>query len=102
VAGRYQQCTLFTCRPDRRRRARTLIAVPHDVRPLDPPMTPFAIGGIIAWAVAAVILLGFGTHDEWLGICVAGFLLGFPGLAVMLRHDANRRRRLEAESPPRS
>ncbi len=29
-------------------------------------------------------------------ICVAGFLLGFPGLGLMLVHDANRRRRRAA------
>jgi hypothetical protein len=62
-------------------------------------MVPFAIGGLVAWAVAGLVLLLFRgwladhDHTDWLWICLAGFLLGFPGLAVMLRHDANRRRR---------
>jgi hypothetical protein len=59
-------------------------------------MVPFAIGGIVAWAVAGLVLLPFRDwladhgHTNWLWICLAGFLLGFPGLAVMVRHDANR------------
>lgn len=63
-------------------------------------MVPFAVGGIVAWAVAGLVLLAFRDalveqgHTDWLWTCLAGFLLGFPGLAVMLRHDANRRRRL--------
>jgi hypothetical protein len=62
-------------------------------------MVPFAVGGIVVWAVAGLALLPFrGTleahgHGSWLAICLAGFLWGFPGLAVMIRHDANRRRR---------
>jgi len=56
-------------------------------------MVPFAIGGIAAWAVAGVVLLILGGHADWLRVCLAGFLLGFVGLAVMLRHDANRRAR---------
>jgi hypothetical protein len=62
-------------------------------------MVPFAVGGLIAWAVAGLVLLLFRDwlaehdHTDWLWICLAGFLLGFPGLAVMIRHDANRRRR---------
>jgi Protein of unknown function (DUF2530) len=79
----------------------TLIAVPdrREIEPLDPPMVPFAVGGIVAWAVAGLILLAFRPtlveqgHEEWLRICLAGFLLGFPGLAIMIKHDANRRRR---------
>ncbi|MDG4833788.1 DUF2530 domain-containing protein [Solwaraspora sp. WMMD1047] len=63
-------------------------------------MVPFAVGGTLVWAVAGLVLLLFFRdwltahgHQNWLGICLAGFLLGFPGLAVMLRHDAHRRRR---------
>jgi Protein of unknown function (DUF2530) len=65
-------------------------------------MVPFAVGGIAVWAVAALLLLPFQHRLEdsgrgsWLWICVAGVLWGFVGLAVMLRHDANRRRRREA------
>jgi hypothetical protein len=62
-------------------------------------MVPFAVAGIVAWAVAGLVLLLFRGwladhgHSDWLWTCLAGFLLGFPGLAVMVRHDANRRRR---------
>jgi hypothetical protein len=67
-------------------------------------MVPFALGGMAAWAVAGLVLLGLRPtlvahgHEEWLRICLAGFLLGLPGLALMLRHDANRRRRRAAAS----
>jgi hypothetical protein len=76
-------------------------------RALDPPMVPFAVGGIAAWALAGLVLLPFRNwldahgHGSWLEICLAGFLWGFVGLAVMLRHDANRRRRRAAPPPPR-
>ena len=58
-------------------------------------MVPFAVGGIVVWAVVGLVVLAFFRegHDSWLWTCLAGFVLGFPGLAVMLRHDANRRRR---------
>jgi hypothetical protein len=65
-------------------------------------MVPFALGGMAAWAVAGLGLLAFrdelaaNGHEHWLKICLAGFLLGIPGLLVMLRHDANRRRRRAA------
>ncbi|HEX6872395.1 MAG TPA: DUF2530 domain-containing protein [Micromonosporaceae bacterium] len=63
-------------------------------------MVPFALGGMAAWAIVGLILLGFRSdlvaqgREDWLWICLAGFLLGIPGLLTMLRHDANRRRRL--------
>jgi hypothetical protein len=62
-------------------------------------MVPFAVGGMVLWAAVGLVLLilrGWLTergHGNWLWICLAGFLLGLPGLAVMIRHDANRRRR---------
>jgi hypothetical protein len=56
-------------------------------------MVPFALGGMAVWAVAGLILLLVDGHPDWRWTCLAGFLLGLPGLAVMLRHDANRRRR---------
>jgi hypothetical protein len=55
----------------------------------DPPLVPFAVGGTIAWAVAGLVLLPF-HRDDWLNICLAGFLVGFVGLAVMIRHDRKR------------
>jgi hypothetical protein len=64
--------------------------------PLDPPMVPFAVGGLVVWAVAGLVLLFFRGwlaehgHTDWLWICLAGFLVGLPGLAVMIRHDSRR------------
>lgn len=61
-------------------------------------MVPFAVGGTAAWAVAGLVLLFWRDwlaehgHTDWLWICLAGFLLGLLGVAVMLRHDALRRR----------
>lgn len=73
------------------------------LRPVDLPMVPFAIGGMAVWAVAGLIMLALRDrlaahgHTDWLWICLAGFLLGLPGLATMLVHDANRRRRLAGD-----
>ena len=62
-------------------------------------MVPFAVAGTVCWAIAGLVLLLFfrdwlaeHDHQNWLWICLAGFLWGFPGTAVMMRHDANRRR----------
>lgn len=72
------------------------------IRPLDPPMVPFALGGMAAWALAGLVLLPFHGrlaahgHGSWLWICLAGFLIGIAGLLTMLRHDADRRRRRAA------
>lgn len=69
-------------------------------------MLPYAIGGTALWGVLGLALLLFGRdwlagqgHENWLGICLAGFLIGFLGIATMIRHDANRRRRLSAPLP---
>jgi len=67
-------------------------------KPLDPPMVPFAVGGIVLWLVAALILLIVKGHDSWLQICLAGALWGLPGLATMLVHDRNRKRRHASDS----
>jgi hypothetical protein len=62
-------------------------------------MVPFAVAGIVLWAVAGLVLLAFHGwlarhgHISWLYICLAGFLLGFVGLAVMIVHDRDRRAR---------
>ena len=68
--------------------------------PLDPPMVPFALAGMAAFAVAGVVAAARrrARHD-WLWICLAGFLVGIPGLLTMLRHDANRRRRRALSHP---
>jgi hypothetical protein len=65
-------------------------------------MVPFAVVGIVIWAVAGLALLPFRDwldrhgHGSWLAICLAGFLLGFVGLAVMVVHDRHRRARRAA------
>ena len=69
------------------------------IEPLDPPMVPFTLAGMAAFAVAGVVLLLVGTRREWLWTCLAGVLLGIPGLLTMLRHDANRRRRRALSHP---
>lgn len=69
-------------------------------------MVPFAVGGIVLWAVIGLALLPFHGwlarhgHTNWLYICLAGFLLGFVGLAVMIVHDRHRRERRAAGSAP--
>ena len=63
-------------------------------------MVPFALAGIAAFAVAALVCWLAGAPTLWLWICLAGALWGIPGLLTMLRHDANRRRRLAAGLPP--
>jgi hypothetical protein len=72
------------------------------LKPLDPPTVPFAIGGMIVWLIAwLVVYLAFrDDHPSWPAICIAGFLLGFPGLAIMIVHDRHRRHRRNAATPP--
>ncbi|GGJ96188.1 hypothetical protein GCM10010123_27690 [Pilimelia anulata] len=76
---------------------------PRRLRALDPPMVPVVVAGLAAFAVAGLTLLAARGwleargHTDWLWICLAGFLLGLPGLATMLRHDAHRRRRRAAD-----
>ncbi|HEX5741138.1 MAG TPA: DUF2530 domain-containing protein [Pilimelia sp.] len=71
---------------------------PRRLAPLDPPMVPVVVGGLVAFAVAGLALLPFRDalaargHADWLWTCLAGFLLGLPGLLWMRRHDARRRR----------
>jgi hypothetical protein len=68
------------------------------MKPLDPPTVPFALGGMAVWALVGIGLLIFAPdREDWLWICLAGFLLGFPGLATMIVHDRHRRARLAAE-----
>lgn len=69
------------------------------IEPLDPPMVPFAVGGLAAFFIAGVVVLVAGGPRSWWWICVAGFLCGIPGLITMLRHDAHRRRRRALSHP---
>jgi hypothetical protein len=65
------------------------------MKPLDPPTVPFAVGGMAAWLIAwLVTYLAFrDDHPSWPSICIAGFVLGIPGLAIMIVHDRHRRQR---------
>lgn len=64
-----------------------------NVKPLDPPMVPFAWAGIAAFALAGLAVWIAGGPRDWLWICLAGFLWGFVGLAAMIPHDRRRRER---------
>jgi hypothetical protein len=56
-------------------------------------MVPFALAGMAAWAVAGLLVVLLDAPTDWRWICLAGFLLGIPGLLTMLVHDRNRARR---------
>ncbi|WP_236047979.1 DUF2530 domain-containing protein [Paractinoplanes ovalisporus] len=62
-------------------------------------MVPFAVGGLAAFAVAALIVWLADGPDRWLQICIAGFLAGIPGLITMIVHDRHRRRRRALTHP---
>ena len=68
-------------------------------------MVPFAVAGMAAFAVVGIALLFFRGwlaahgHTDWLWTCLAGFLVGIPGLITMLVHDANRRGRRALSHP---
>jgi uncharacterized protein DUF2530 len=69
------------------------------VEPLDPPMVPFALTGLVGFTVAGVIVWLADGPDSWLRTCVAGFLVGIPGLITMVVHDRHRRRRRALTHP---
>jgi uncharacterized protein DUF2530 len=56
-------------------------------------MVPFAVAGLAAFAIAFAIVWLADGPDTWLQTCLAGFLVGIPGLITMLIHDRNRKRR---------
>jgi len=62
-------------------------------------MVPFAVAGLIGFAVAAAAVWLAGGPDSWLRTCLAGFLVGIPGLVTMVVHDRNRRRRRALTHP---
>jgi hypothetical protein len=62
-------------------------------------MVPFAVGGLAGFVVAALIVWLADGPDRWLQTCVAGFLVGIPGLITMIIHDRNRRRRRAFSHP---
>ena len=63
------------------------------LKPLDPPMVPYAVGGIVAFVIAGLVVWIADGPQRWVQICVAGVLWGLVGLASMIRHDRNRRAR---------
>jgi Protein of unknown function (DUF2530) len=65
-------------------------------QPLDPPMVPFAVAGIVIFALATGAVWIFDGPRGWLEICLAGFAWGFVGLAAMIPHDRKRRARRAA------
>lgn len=67
--------------------------------PLDPPMVPFVLSGMGLFLLAGLILLVAGAGQRQLWVCWAGALWGIPALLLMLRHDANRRRRRALSHP---
>ena len=77
----------------------------REITPVDPPMVPFALIGIAIWVLVGLVLLANRStlvdqgREEWLTICLAGALVGLPGLVTMIVHDRNRRRR---RATPRS
>ncbi|WP_026209227.1 DUF2530 domain-containing protein [Catelliglobosispora koreensis] len=59
---------------------------------VDPPMVPFAIAGIAAFAIAALAVWIADGPTSWLQVCLAGVIWGIPGLLTMIVHDRNRSR----------
>ena len=62
-------------------------------------MVPFAVGGLAAFALATLVVWIADGPDRWLEICIAGFLVGIPGLITMIIHDRNRHRRRALTHP---
>jgi len=69
------------------------------IEPLDPPMIPFAVGGMAAFAVAALVVWLADGPDRWFDTCVAGFFVGIPGLITMILHDRRRKLRRALTHP---
>ncbi|GAA0438068.1 hypothetical protein Aca07nite_46930 [Actinoplanes capillaceus] len=67
--------------------------------PLDPPMVPFALAGVAAFAVATLITWFTDAPDLWFQTSLAGLLWGIPGTLTMVVHDRNRRRRRALTHP---
>ncbi|MBB2945128.1 hypothetical protein FB565_004861 [Actinoplanes lutulentus] len=82
--------------PDVTKTAKTLDAVvgtkPRP-EPLDPPMLPFALAGVAAFAVALLVTWLAGAPDHWVEITFAGLIWGIPGTLTMVVHDRGRKHR---------
>jgi Flp pilus assembly protein TadB len=68
------------------------------VLPLDPPMVPITLTGLVAWVVAGLVVLLAGGPAGWLRISLAGLVIGLALLAVMVVRDRRRARRQASES----
>ena len=76
-----------------------LAAVPELVTPAPVQINArrIVLIGTLLWFVAFVVLLPFyswlGRHDHriWLWTCLAGWILGLIGLAIMMRHRSQGR-----------
>ncbi|WIN00677.1 DUF2530 domain-containing protein [Actinoplanes oblitus] len=62
-------------------------------------MVPFALAGLAAFVIAAIVFRLADAPDEWFDIAVGGFLVGIPGLITMIVHDRNRKRRRALTHP---
>ena len=62
-------------------------------------MVPFAVAGLAGFVVAALVVWLADGPDRWLRTCIAGFLVGIPGLITMIVHDRHRRRRRALTHP---
>lgn len=57
-------------------------------------MVPVLVVGTAAWAV---VVAAAGGPAEWLRVCVAGVLVGLPGIVLMAVRDRRRARRRARE-----
>ncbi|MEV6347006.1 DUF2530 domain-containing protein [Actinoplanes sp. NPDC051851] len=62
-------------------------------------MVPFAIGGIVAFAIGLIVCAVAGAPALWTETCLSGLLLGIPGLTTMIVHDRHRRQRRALSHP---
>jgi hypothetical protein len=67
--------------------------------PLDPPMVPFALAGVAAFALASLITWLGDAPQSWVEISVAGLVWGIPGTLTMVVHDRHRKRRRALTHP---
>jgi cell division protein FtsW (lipid II flippase) len=62
-------------------------------------MVPFALAGLAGFAIATLIVWLANGPQRWVETCIAGFLVGIPGLITMIVHDRNRKRRRALTHP---
>jgi cell division protein FtsW (lipid II flippase) len=62
-------------------------------------MIPFALAGLAGFAIATLVVWLADAPQRWVDTCIAGFLVGIPGLITMIVHDRNRKRRRALTHP---